>query len=654
MLGDGMVLQRAGGPRPARSRAAVFGQGGTGLVSVAVHADGSPPHAAVTAEGESGPGGEWKVLLPPHPAGGSFTVVATDAGGGTASLANVTFGDVWFCSGQSNLELSMHFTFDRNDSYAAAGRGEFDDVRIFHMGHSSQPFRRMQWVANGSAVLTNWTVASAAVANGGSGDQCEGGVCSPLDQFSAACWYFAEKLSLRLKASGERVPLGMVESAWGGTTIEQWLSVDDQLLCSNISCHSNASLPYSAKTARVCSEDSQGGNGGLFGGMVAPFVNMTITGWTWWQGENNLFADAGTVLPQPGAPDGTGYACLLKRMISSWRRVWSAAPDTTPAEAPFGIVQLADGTDEGWGCNMRQMHSAETANHGVVPNPDLPGTFVAAAHDLGEPWDDACKGAPHWCCTCANTTRDPACGAGVDSKFDPVTKFPWLIQQRQWPCLTGAQTTPQLMGGVHPSTKSLVGARLAQAAFSLHYGHSDRVAWIGPVVESCGIEAGGGTLRVNFNRSLLVGGDTVEVRAYDRAERASATFVRLGTPLPADAWKNELYKNRAPWWGDDGTWFPVDISASADGYGFVADLSHLNNHTVTAIKYGQGIPGRVPQSGHGRVCCGSREISLNPCPPDSCPIRSAKQRLPAMPFMAAIDTGGSCSGIRPQIIAGLD
>jgi len=119
--------------------------------------------------------------------------------------------------------------------------------------------------------------------------------------------------------------------------------------------------------------------------MTAPFVNMTLFGWTWYQGENNLFADAGSVLPAtttatPTASSvaasasaaeayGSGYACLLQQQMASWREVWSAVPGTTSPDAPFGIVQLADATDEGWGCNIRQMHWAESGNYGVVPNP---------------------------------------------------------------------------------------------------------------------------------------------------------------------------------------------------------------------------------------------------------------------------------------------
>ena len=117
---------------------------------------------------------------------------------------------------------------------------------------------------------------------------------------------------------------------------------------------------------------------------------------------------------------GSGYACLLQKQMQSWREAWSVVPGTTSPNAPFGIVMLADGTDEGWGCNTLQMHWAETGNHGVVPNPAFPHAFVAAAHDLGEPWDDGCKKSAPYCCVAAVPTagrpnagtRDPSCGAG--------------------------------------------------------------------------------------------------------------------------------------------------------------------------------------------------------------------------------------------------
>ena len=60
-----------------------------------------------------------------------------------------------------------------------------------------------------------------------------------------------------------------------------------------------------------------GANGQLYNGMVLPFVNMSLKGWNWYQGENNLGFHTGNVL------DNAGYACMLPTMIANWRRMWS-------------------------------------------------------------------------------------------------------------------------------------------------------------------------------------------------------------------------------------------------------------------------------------------------------------------------------------------
>ena len=152
----------------------------------------------------------------------------------------------------------------------------------------------------------------------------------------------------------------------------------------------------------------------------------------------------------------------------------------------------------------------------------------------------------------------------------------------------------------------------------------------------------------------------------------------MDEPLPENAWQNHVYENRAPWWGDDSSWFQVDIALApsvrqdgsqllllcplrfaehlrtAQGKGIVLDLSKLpKGKKVTAVKYGQGIPGMLPQSGHKRVCCGTRDISVNPCPPDACPVSSVGGALPAMPFLVAVGASGACEGVQPQVVTGL-
>lgn len=98
-------------------------------------------------------------------------------------------------------------------------------------------------------------------------------------------------------------------------------SEEAQLQCSNITCTSNQSWPYTADTQAACTAvksapNSAGSNAELYNGMVLPFVNMTVKGWLWYQGENNLPYMAGNVL------DHAGYACLLPAMIGARKLGW--------------------------------------------------------------------------------------------------------------------------------------------------------------------------------------------------------------------------------------------------------------------------------------------------------------------------------------------
>ena len=93
-----------------------------------------------------------------------------------------------------------------------------------------------------------------------------------------------------INASGaehdERVPLGLMGVSWGGTLIEQWVELDDQFSCKNISCFDcNATDPETGCAFSRANVDAGNcpGNGALFNGMVAPFVNMSVFGFVWYQ-----------------------------------------------------------------------------------------------------------------------------------------------------------------------------------------------------------------------------------------------------------------------------------------------------------------------------------------------------------------------------------
>merc|ERR1711871_1239137 len=120
---------------------------------------------------------------------------------------------------------------------------------------------------------------------------------------SAVCYLFGKQLQEVLK-----VPVGLINTNWGGTVIQDWTPQDAVEECSK---GLNAPLVSTH----------------LYNAMIAPLMNHTIKGAIWYQGESN-----------GGQPDL--YSCLLPAMVKHWRSGWAAGSSSDPA-FPFGVVQLA-------------------------------------------------------------------------------------------------------------------------------------------------------------------------------------------------------------------------------------------------------------------------------------------------------------------------
>jgi hypothetical protein len=140
-----MVLQSA------PSQAALYGMAPVVGAEVSVTLLGttaSLQEVSSTITATVGPALTWKVLFPVQQPGGNFSVMVACTKGcanaTTTTITSVTFGDVWVCSGQSNAELSVHFTFDRNESVAAILAGRYDNVRLMMGTHKSST--SPQWV----------------------------------------------------------------------------------------------------------------------------------------------------------------------------------------------------------------------------------------------------------------------------------------------------------------------------------------------------------------------------------------------------------------------------------------------------------------------------------------------------------------------------
>lgn len=563
VLGDFVVLQQ----EPAK--AAIFGavnDSSVSSVSVSLKsADGKVVNAEAPVVG-----GHWKALLPPQKAGGDWSIIAT-GGKDSIVLKHVTFGDVWYCSGQSNMALQLHYTMSRNVSLDAIKHGKYNHIRIHGMSSNMNPSQP-------------WQKVSEAVKTPGT---CEEGSCN-FFKFSSTCWYFAESLVDRLN---DDRPIGLIHTAWGGSMIEAWL--DNKTIAS---CQ-NATL-----TA---------GNQKYHDERVLPYVNMSLKGWIWYQGENDMHGTHGN------SALNYGYGCLMQRLVSSWRNMWSLEPETTDPLAPLGFVTLAASGGEG-GRSMGAMRWAQTANYGVAPNPAMPRTFLAQAFDLDDPFSNiTCyrKG----CC-------GPAPKEGCKSCLGPDGYCESL------------QGTNYYMGPIHPRDKKPVGDRLASAAINIAYGKKG--TFTGPTLSGCHMV--NGKIIVHFNRSLLAS-DELIVKDYrslgsSRMEvLTNKSLFCLQTSGREDTECIDDGTGHASGSGpfeDSKTWVSVDVQQESPT-SLTVDLSKT-----------QGVAFGLRYAWKGD-CCDERPPSGAACTIASCPLMAKSSNLPANPFLAKI-VNGKCQCVAPQ------
>jgi len=233
--------------------------------------------------------GHWRIDLDPMPASKESRTL-TVRGANTLSFTDVLVGEVWFCSGQSNMEkqLGPRKGQKPTDNYEETIRqADHPLLRLYQVPHYSKPSEKMtclRWVP-----CTPETIAST--------------------EFSATGYYFGTELLKQLD-----VPIGLIHSSYGGTRIEAWLpnSVFERLDFKNLPGGPNDKSFKDVAATK------------LYDSMVAPYVPYSLRGFIWYQGESNLMSG-----------DTEIYALKLRTLIETWRSVFN-----TP-DAPFYYVLLA-------------------------------------------------------------------------------------------------------------------------------------------------------------------------------------------------------------------------------------------------------------------------------------------------------------------------
>lgn len=260
-------------------------------------------------------------------------------------LKKILFGDVWLCSGQSNMEFSVAEMFNASEIIKAAA---IPGLRLFAVqkNASKQPTLDLIETQYPGGWVKSSPESICGAEYGLQSDYCEPH-CGPSvvnisfkrptwGYFSAVCFIHGAELA---RAHPDR-PFGLIESCWGGTNIQSWSSGDALKSCD----------PTHASGIR-------GGN--HWNSMVVPLLNFPIKGTIWYQGEANS-----------KITQANNYTCQMKAMIRDWRTRWRRSSNFI-----FNIVQLAPSGDSSGGI-------LRWSQKGATMDPELSGVGLAITIDL--------------------------------------------------------------------------------------------------------------------------------------------------------------------------------------------------------------------------------------------------------------------------------
>ncbi|NWK56551.1 sialate O-acetylesterase [Verrucomicrobiaceae bacterium N1E253] len=308
VLTDHMVLQR-GEP------ITVWGWADAGE-KVSVTLAGTSKQTNADAEGN------WKVTLPKRGLGDALTMKVK--GKNEIVLKDILMGDVWLCSGQSNMEWGIGLSENPKQAIQAASHPK---IRLLNVNKvkSGKPLPDV-------AKASGWKVCSPETISN-LGDK-------PRKGFSSVGYFFGVHLQQELK----NVPIGLIASSWGGTRIEPWTTP-------------------SGRDAIPELKGKKGDYSKLYNGMVHGLAPLRIKGAIWYQGESNR-------------KDGALYHHKKRALVAGWREIWGK-------EMPFYFVQLAPfGYPKDSPEVLPVIWQAQSESNASIPH-----TGMAVTIDIGNPKD---------------------------------------------------------------------------------------------------------------------------------------------------------------------------------------------------------------------------------------------------------------------------
>jgi sialate O-acetylesterase len=293
--------------------------------------------------------GKWMAKLPAMKADADARELVVTAGTETVKRADVLVGEVWIGSGQSNMAMTVLRSANSDEFVAAA---KYPQIRLFQVGRAAKD-------EPADNVEGKWVL------------------CSPetVGPFSAALYHLGRNIHEQLK-----VPVGLINSSWGGTPIQAWMPAEafdgadglarERARIRKVYSERAASRPAATRptTRPAVAPKAPAGPAKqlmpatLFDGMIAPLIPYAIRGVTWYQGENNVHQG-----------DVSLYAGWMQSMVGSWRRQWAQG------DWAFLYVQLAPfGGYKAAATALPEMWEQQTKALTMIPN-----SGMAPISDLG-------------------------------------------------------------------------------------------------------------------------------------------------------------------------------------------------------------------------------------------------------------------------------
>jgi sialate O-acetylesterase len=257
-------------------------------------------------------------------------------------LSGILSGEVHWCSGQSNLSggnTPVGYAFNGTAEILASQN--YPWIRLFQVGFPPSSDKPLDLLENAPRIP--WSMASP----------------HSVKDFSATCWFYGKTLADFL---GSDVPIGLIESAWGGTSIQVWLPPESIPACGN-------PPPYPGGWPTIPSS--------LWNSMTTPFVGMAVQGMIWYQGESNSLTSQW---------EGEYYTCALRFLVESLRKLLDSPG------AHMAVVQLAPWSSSAASYNQ-EVASLRQAQLLVSDAPSV-NVSVITAVDGGSTYLDFCLTQP--------------------------------------------------------------------------------------------------------------------------------------------------------------------------------------------------------------------------------------------------------------------